>query len=62
MKADKEILTIITHKCKEYPCTTIFSGIGFSFCLVVTIALGGMGYMIDIKNNTNKKENDNYEN
>ena len=50
MKIDKDILSKIFSKCKEYPCATMLGGVGGAIGLILTIALGGMGYMIDTKN------------
>lgn len=64
MKIDKDILSKIAEKCKEYPCATVFTGIGGAVGLLLMVAMGGMGYMIDTKNDiyedlieNNKEEN-----
>lgn len=51
MKVDKEVLNEVVKKCKDYPCTTVLSGVGIATGLTLIIALGGLGYMIDTKNN-----------
>ena len=63
MKIDKEILSKIAGKCKDYPCATVFTGIGGAVGLLLMVVMGGMGYMIDTKNDMyeeiidNKEEN-----
>jgi hypothetical protein len=63
MKIDKDILSKIAEKCKDYPATTILGGIGGTFGLLLMLAMGGLGYMMDTKNDMienmidNKEEN-----
>lgn len=49
MKIDKSVLTKIVNFCKSHPNATIMSGMGLSIGLVLTVALGGFGYMLDMK-------------
>lgn len=50
MKIDKDILSKIAEKCKDYPCTTILSCIGCGTGILLALAMGGFGFMIDTKN------------
>ena len=61
MKIDKEILSKICEKCKDYPATTILSGIGGTFGLLLMLAMGGLGYMMDTKNDMIENMIDNKE-
>jgi hypothetical protein len=63
MKIDKNVLSKIVEFCKEHPNATFMSGIGITVGAVMTVALGGYGYILDMKNDImenmidNKEEN-----
>ena len=63
MKIDKAILSKIAATMKDYPMATILGGIGGTFGLLLMLSMGGLGYMMDTKNDVieniieNKEEN-----
>ena len=45
----------------EHPFMLILSGIGIGLGMIFTASLGGLGYMIDVKNKNNENMIDNKE-